>query len=159
MLQQNKNYEEPSLFKPENLLREARRQKGIPRGSIPPVCLLDPDGDIVDYLIRYEKAALNKYWVCYHTKMYEFNSGNTKAGIIGNAVGASFALLLAGQMFVSGCRLLLSITSAGIIKPPRENVRFVLINNALRDEGASYTTFRRPKRPPSDPYCSTGCGL
>jgi len=138
MLQQNKNYKEPSLFKPENLLREARRQKNIPRGSIPPVCLLDPDGDIVDYLIRTEKATLNKHWACYHTKMYEFDSGNTKVGIIGNAVGASFAVLLAEQMFVSACSLLISITSAGIINPPGENVRFILINNALRDEGTSY---------------------
>jgi len=48
MLQQNKNYKEPSLFKPENLLREARRQKAIPHGLIPPVCVLDPDGDIAD---------------------------------------------------------------------------------------------------------------
>ena len=123
---------------PENLLREARRQKAIPPGLIPPVCVLDPDGDIVDYLVRTEKAALNKHWACYHTKMYEFNSGETKVGIIGNAVGASFAVLLAEQMFVSGCRLLLSITSAGIINLPGENVRFVLINNALRDEGTSY---------------------
>ena len=138
MLQQNKNYKEPSLFKPENLLREARRQKAIPHGLIPPVCVLDPDGDIVDYLVRTERAALNKYWACYHTKMYEFDCGETKVGIIGNAVGASFAVLLAEQMFVSGCHLLLSITSAGIINPPEDNIRFVLINNALRDEGTSY---------------------
>lgn len=138
MLQENKNYEELSLFKPENLLREARRQKAILEGFIPPVCVLDPDGDIVDYLLRTKKATLNKYWACYHTSMYEFDSGETKVGIIGNAVGASFAVLLAEQMFVSGCRLLLSITSAGIINPPGENVRFILINQALRDEGASY---------------------
>ncbi len=138
MLQQNKNYQAPSLFKPENLLREARRQKAIPKDLIPTVCVLDPDGDIVEYLVRKGKAVLNKHWACYHTKMYEFVSGETRVGIIGNAVGASFAVLLAEQMFVSGCRLLLSITSAGIINPPEEGVRFVLIKHALRDEGTSY---------------------
>ena len=41
----------PSVFTPENLLREARRQKSIPEGSIPRVCILDPDGDIVQNLL------------------------------------------------------------------------------------------------------------
>ena len=40
----------PSVFRPENLLREARRQKGLPRGDVPPVCVLDPDGDLVAYV-------------------------------------------------------------------------------------------------------------
>jgi hypothetical protein len=29
------------------LLREARRQKGLATIDVPPVCILDPDGDIV----------------------------------------------------------------------------------------------------------------
>ena len=46
----NKNYTEPSVFQPENLLRESRRQNGIPLGKVPSVCILDPDGNLVDYL-------------------------------------------------------------------------------------------------------------
>jgi hypothetical protein len=42
-----KHYDEPSAFVPENLLREARRQKGLKDGTVPSVCVLDPDGDIV----------------------------------------------------------------------------------------------------------------
>lgn len=34
-----------SVFTPENLLREARRQKGLAIGTIPEVRVLDPDGD------------------------------------------------------------------------------------------------------------------
>jgi hypothetical protein len=34
-------------------LREARRQKQLPEGHVPAICLLDPDGDILDYLLRY----------------------------------------------------------------------------------------------------------
>ena len=37
----------PSVFRPENLLREARRQRGLPDAAVPAVCALDPDGDIV----------------------------------------------------------------------------------------------------------------
>ncbi len=40
-----------SLFEPENFLGEARRQKNIPEGHVPPICILDPDGDIVNNMI------------------------------------------------------------------------------------------------------------
>ncbi len=42
-----KDYTAPSQFEPANLLREARRQKGLPDMVVPAVGLLDPDGDIV----------------------------------------------------------------------------------------------------------------
>ena len=51
-------YDEPSVFAPENLLREARRQKAIPAGAIPRICVLDPDGDIVRYLRATGQASL-----------------------------------------------------------------------------------------------------
>ena len=40
----------PSVFRPENMMREARRQKGLDAGPVPRVVLLDPDGDMVDYV-------------------------------------------------------------------------------------------------------------
>ena len=46
----HKIYAEPSVFQPTNLLRESRRQNGIPLGEVPRVCILDPDGNLVDYL-------------------------------------------------------------------------------------------------------------
>ncbi len=51
----NKHYSEPSVFQPENLLREARRQKTIHHGEITRVCILDPDGDFVDHLKNKDK--------------------------------------------------------------------------------------------------------
>jgi len=130
---------EPSQFKPENLLREARRQKNIVDCLIPKVCVLDPDGDIVDYLLRTKQGHLNLCWSCYHTRMYEFDNQGMTMGIIGCAVGASYAVLLAEQLFVSGCELLISVTSAGIInQPERPDTQFLLITEALRDEGTSY---------------------
>ena len=50
------DYGAPSVFRPESLLREARRQKGLTPGAVPPVCILDPDGDIVR-LIRTAHGA------------------------------------------------------------------------------------------------------
>ncbi|MDH3243071.1 MAG: nucleoside phosphorylase [Saprospiraceae bacterium] len=150
MLTTGKRYEQASVFKPENLLREARRQRVIEEGNIPAICLLDPDGDIVRYLIRSGRANKHKHWACYHTNMYVFNLDGNEVGIIGCAVGAPFAVLLAEQMFVSGCELLISITSAGILNPPPQGTKFLLIESALRDEGTSFH-YLAPGKVPSLP--------
>ena len=42
-----------------------------------------------------------------------FAIGERDYGIVGCAVGAAYAVLVAEQMFASGCRLLVSITSSG----------------------------------------------
>lgn len=59
-------------------------------------------------------------------------------GVLGCAVGASFAVLVAEELFASGCCLLISITSAGQIIRVRKPPYFILIDRALRDEGTSY---------------------
>jgi uridine phosphorylase len=140
-----KLYEQPSVFIPENLLREARRQKSALAGKVPPVCVLDPDGDIVENLLDSNEAQLNPYWACYHTNMYNFKLNGLELGIIGYTVGAPFAVLVAEELFASGCRLLINVTSSGQILPGKEPPFFVLVEKALRDEGTSYHYL-----PPSD---------
>ena len=134
----NKRFSEPAVFTPENLLREARRQKSLPRASVPSVCLLDPDGDIVRWLVRTQGIEPDPAWACYHTELYTFRHQGMGFGIIGCAVGASFAVLVAEELFASGCELLISVTSAGQILPMGAPPYFVLIEKALRDEGTSY---------------------
>ena len=133
-----KHYATPSAFTPENLLREARRQKRGTGASIPAVCVLDPDGDIVRSLLARGAARLDPAWACYHTQLYSFSQDGIDFGIVGCAVGASFAVLIAEEMFVSGCKLLISVTSSGQIVPVRPPPYFIAIDRALRDEGTSY---------------------
>jgi uridine phosphorylase len=134
-----KDHGAPSVFRPEALLREARRQKGLPLVSVPPLCVLDPDGDVVRYLKRTGVGRLHPGWACYHTELLAFDiEGVGEIGIVGCAVGASFAVLVAGQLFASGCRLLVSVTSAGQIVDNGPTPYFILIDRALRDEGTSY---------------------
>jgi uridine phosphorylase len=128
----------PSLFEPRALLREARRQKGLPVADVPPVCLLDPDGDVVSRLRQDGRATPLSGWPCYHTALDTFRLADRTVGIVGRAVGAPFAVLVAEQLFASGCRLLLSLTSAGQIVPAGAPPYFVVIDRALRDEGTSY---------------------
>ncbi|MEZ4667733.1 MAG: nucleoside phosphorylase [Anaerolineae bacterium] len=135
---ENKIYDASSVFTAENLLREARRQKAITEGSIPTVCILDPDGDIAAHLIATGQAVVHPHWACYHTKLYVFTYSGIEYGIIPHVVGASFAVLVAEELFVSGCQLLLSMTSAGQVVPMGQPPYFVLIERALRDEGTSY---------------------
>jgi hypothetical protein len=47
-------------------------------------------------------------------------------------------VLVAEQLFVSGRRLLISVTSAGQIVSVGPTPYFVLIDRALRDEGTSH---------------------
>lgn len=134
----NKNYEEESVFSPENLLREARRQKKIEKCSVPKICVLDPDGDVVQYLLKSENAKINNCWACYHTTLYSFWHNDIEIGIIGNVVGASFAVLVSEQLIASDCDLIISITSAGILRKTSDYPQFMLITEAIRDEGTSY---------------------
>jgi hypothetical protein len=62
------DHHRPSVFRPENMLREARRQKGLVPGRVPPVCVLDPDGDIVAHIRRHDGAERSSSWACYHTR-------------------------------------------------------------------------------------------
>ena len=134
----NKYYNEQSVFLPENLLREARRQKNKKECKVPAICLLDPDGDLADYLLRKKFAVKNECWACYHSSLYTSQLNDFEIGIIPCVVGSSYAVLVAEQLFVSGCKLLISVTSAGIIKKPDTEKRFALITSAVRDEGTSY---------------------
>ena len=104
---------------------------------MPEVCLLDPDGDIVRQLRADGRARPHPGWACYHTSLDEFEHAGQTFGVVGCAVGAPFAVLVAEQLFASGCKLLVSITSAGQIVPAGPPPYFVLVDRALRDEGTS----------------------
>jgi uridine phosphorylase len=134
----NKNASSPSVFRPAALLREARRQKGLPAIDVPAVCILDPDGDIVRRLRQEGRSKPFEGWPCYHTQMDAFELAGRTVGIVGCAVGAPFAVLIAEELFESGCRVLLSLTSAGQIVSAGPTPYFVIIDRALRDEGTSY---------------------
>ncbi|HZM80637.1 MAG TPA: nucleoside phosphorylase [Candidatus Limnocylindrales bacterium] len=136
-LLQSKDYTAPSLFSPANLLREARRQRNLPDVAVPRVGLLDPDGDIVRYLAASGRGRPHPGWACYHTQMWTVELDDIEIGVVGLAVGAPFAVLVAEQLAASGTELVISITSAGQICPVEKLPCFVLIDRALRDEGTS----------------------
>ena len=72
-------------------------------------------------------------------------STGLRLGIIRHVVGAPFAVLVAEELFASGCQLLIHVTSSGQIVQKEEPPFFILVEKALRDEGTSYHYL-----PPSD---------
>ncbi len=121
-LLERKDHDAPSIFRPENMLREARRQKSLNSDAVPAICVIDPDGDIVTHVRRVCAASPCKSWACFHTRMWEWRASDIRCGIVGQVVGGSFSVLVAEQLFASGCELLVNIASAGQItnigRPP-----------------------------------------
>jgi uridine phosphorylase len=134
----NKTPSSATVFEPAALLREARRQKRLAEVTVPGMCVLDPDGDIVRRLSSDGRAQKDPSWPCYHTDLYRFREQGIELGVVGCAVGAPFAVLVAEELFACGCQFLVSITSAGQLAEQPTPPYFVLIDRALRDEGTSY---------------------
>ncbi len=129
---------ESPVFRPGNLLEGARRQKGLSESAVPAGCLLDMDGELVERLVASGRAVPDPDWPCFHTKLYRWTAGDAEVGVVGGTVGAPFAVLVAEELFASGCQALVSISSAGLIASDARPPFFVLVERALRDEGTSY---------------------
>jgi len=94
------------VFLPGNMLEAARVQKELSTFIIPEGCLLDFDGELVEFLVASGKAILEPSWPCFHTRLYRWHTNDTQFGIIGGTVGASFAVLVAEELFALGCKAL-----------------------------------------------------
>lgn len=134
----DKSHDQPSILQVDNLLREARRQRGLRDRPVPEVCLLDPDGDVVRHLRAVGTATRQDDWACYHSELWLTDVGGRTIGIVPCAVGAPYAVLVAEELAASGCELLISITSAGSITSVGTPPYFVLVERAWRDEGTSF---------------------
>ncbi len=128
----------PSMFTAGAMLGLARERKGLASCGAPQVCVLDPDGDLERYLEARGELREEANWGCFHTRLVVHEGLDRPVGIIGRAVGAAFSVLLAEQLFASGCEFLISVSSAGQVVDLGPPPYFVIIERALRDEGTSY---------------------
>jgi uridine phosphorylase len=133
-----KSYEQASLFDPTKLVREARRQLALTDDNVPAVVVLDPDGDLLRHVRGSRGAQPVAQWACYHSRMWSTTIGGVTVGLVPCVVGGPYAVLVAEQAFVSGCELLINLTSAGrVTSVAEEPPYFVIVERALRDEGTS----------------------
>jgi hypothetical protein len=147
---------EPSVFRVEALLREARRQRRLPEQPVPQVCLLDPDGDLVRHLARSGHATRFEAWACYHSELWLTACGGLQIGVVPCAVGAPYAVLVAEELHASGCNLVISVTSAGQILPTGDPPASCLSSERGATRAPACTTSRRRNGPNCAPNSASG---
>lgn len=125
-------------FTPEGLVTAVRESRGLASASVPPICLLDFDGDLTDWLIRQKLVEQFTPWACFHTTMYVLEAEGVSCGIVARTIGGPYAVLIAEQLHVSGAYLTLGLTSAGRVSPSLPLPSYVIPTSAVRDEGTSF---------------------
>lgn len=129
---------EPSAFTPRDLLGSVRRMRGIPDGDVPPICVLEFDGDITDWLVDRGLAQRLPSWACFHTTMFSIEVEGIVCGIIPRTIGGPYAVLIAEQLAASGAKFIVGLTSAGRVVQDLPVPCLVVITGAVRDEGTSF---------------------
>ncbi len=129
--------ETPSAFTPERLMEAVRAERGLPRESVPPLCVLDFDGDLSDQLAEEGTTTPSRSWACFHTSMRVMTIDGLRCGIVPRTIGGPYAVLVAEQLHAAGARLIVGLTSAGRVSPALPLPSILVIDEAIRDEGTS----------------------
>ncbi len=129
--------EAPSVFTPGDLMDAVRRQRQVGATPVPPLCILDFDGDLADGLARDGAATLSRSWACFHTQMLTLTIDGLECGIVPRTIGGPYAVLIAEQLHAAGTRLIVGLTSAGRLRPTLPLPSIVVVDEAVRDEGTS----------------------
>lgn len=134
----NHDFDAPTAFSPESLVEAVRTDRHLEREPIPPVCVLEFDGDLTDWLISTGTVKPWKSWACFHTTMFSLEVDGLTCGIVPRTIGGPYAVLVAEQMAISGARVVLGLTSAGRVNSAMPLPGLVVVTSAIRDEGTSY---------------------
>jgi len=129
--------EAPSVFRPGDLMDAVRRERQLDATPIPPLCILDFDGDLADGLARDGAATLSTSWACFHTQMLTLTIDGLECGVVPRTIGGPYAVLIAEQLHAAGARLIVGLTSAGRLQPALALPSIVVVDAAVRDEGTS----------------------
>jgi uridine phosphorylase len=129
--------ESPSAFTPERLMDAVRAERGLTAEPVPPLCVLDFDGDLSDGLAKQGTTSPMASWACFHTSMRVLTLEGLACGIVPRTIGGPYAVLVAEQLCAAGAKLIVGITSAGRISPTLPLPAIVVIDEAVRDEGTS----------------------
>jgi uridine phosphorylase len=130
--------EQPSAFTASQLMEDFRHLRGIPAEMVPPVCLLDFDGDLTDWLVQEGMAKRFPSWACFHTAMYTMELEGVPCGVVPRTIGGPYTVLIAEQLREAGAKIIIGLTSAGRLAIDLPLPCLVVATAAIRDEGTSY---------------------
>src|SRR5258708_28566259 len=89
--------DQPSAFTAKNLIDDVRRSRQVPAGIVPPLCILEFDGEITDWLVRDGIAKPFLPSACFHASQITMVLERLSRGIIPRAIGGPYAVLIAEQ--------------------------------------------------------------
>ena len=133
----NHSVQSPSAFTPERLMEAVRAERDLAPEPVPPLCVLDFDGDLSDHLAEQHMSLPWTSWACFHTSMRVADIAGTRCGIVPRTIGGPYAVLIAEQLWAAGAKLIVGLTSAGRVSPNLPLPSIVVVNDAIRDEGTS----------------------
>ena len=134
----NHPLEQPSAFTASSLIDSVRQARQIPKAAVPPLCLLEFDGDLTDWLVREGLTKPFSAWPCFHTTMFAIEVEGVTCGLIPRTIGGPYAVLIAEQLAAAGAELIVGLTSAGRVSPDLPLPCLVVATSAIRDEGTSF---------------------
>src|SRR5260370_36842987 len=123
--------DQPSAFTPKNLIGDVRRSRQIPAGIVPPVCILEFDGDITDWLVRDGIAKPVVPWACFHTSMFAMDLEGVTCGIIARTIRRPYAVLTAEQLHPAGTKVISRLPPPGRPSPTLPLPGLVLATSAI----------------------------
>jgi uridine phosphorylase len=129
--------ESPSAFAPDRLMAAVRAERTLAPEAVPPLCVLDFDGDLSDRMAAQGISSPWTSWACFHTSMRAVAMDGFTCGIVPRIIGGPYAVLVAEQLWAAGAQLIVGITSAGRVSPTLSLPSIVLVDDAVRDEGTS----------------------
>ena len=134
----NHPLEQASAFTPVALIAAVRDERGLPAKPVPPICVLDFDGDLTDWLVSAGTVRPCPDWACFHTTMHVLEIDGIACAVVPRTIGGPYAVLVAEQLAASGARIVFGFTSAGRVSPSLPVPSLVVATRAIRDEGTSY---------------------
>jgi uridine phosphorylase len=129
--------DEPTMFRPDDLVAAVRQQRGVGDQPVPVLCVLEFDGDLTDKLIARGEVRRCKHWPCFHTDMWLWPKDDPRCGIVARTIGGPYTVLVAEQMAVCGAKAVIGLASAGRIGTELPLPGIVVADEAIRDEGTS----------------------
>ncbi len=129
--------DEPSVLTADALMHEVRKSRRLTTAPVPPVCVLDFDGDLFDGLVHDGSAHPVEEWACFHTPMVALRQQGLLCGVVPRTIGGPFAVLVAEQLMAAGAHVVVGLTSAGRLAPTLALPSLVVATEAIRDEGTS----------------------
>ncbi|MGE3842929.1 MAG: nucleoside phosphorylase [Vicinamibacterales bacterium] len=129
--------DQPSVLTADALMREVRRTRRLKSVAVPPVCVLDFDGDLFDGLVVDGSSRPVAEWACFHTPMIAVRRHGMRCGVVPRTIGGPFAVLVAEQLVAAGAKVVVGLTSSGRLAPSLPLPSLVIATEAVRDEGTS----------------------